>query len=58
MMQQSHIRKLVAEQRDTIMAMRRARDQAGLQTLQEKLIERTEAGSSYARTRYPYTPAA
>ncbi|WP_304612425.1 peptidylprolyl isomerase, partial [Paramuribaculum intestinale] len=33
----------VAEQRDTIMAMRRARDQAGLQTLQEKLIERTEA---------------
>ena len=44
MMQQKAIfDRLVAEQRDTIMAMRRARDQAGLQTLQEKLIERTEA---------------
>ena len=44
MMQQKAIfDRLVAEQRDTIMAMRRVRDQAGLQTLQEKLIERTEA---------------
>ena len=44
MMQQKAIfDRLVAEQRDTIMAMRRARDQAGLQALQEKLIERTEA---------------
>lgn len=44
MMQQKAIfDRLVGEQRDTIMALRRARDQAGLQALQDKLIEQTEA---------------
>ncbi|MDE6557253.1 MAG: peptidylprolyl isomerase [Duncaniella sp.] len=34
--------KLVAENRDSIMAMRRNRDQAGLNALQEKLVAQTE----------------
>lgn len=34
---------LVKQHRDTIMSMRRAKDQAGLQKLQEQLIAETEA---------------
>ena len=35
--------RLVEQNRDTIMSMRRSRDQAGLQDLQDKLIKQTEA---------------
>jgi len=35
--------KLCAENRDSIMALRRNRDQAGLQALQEELVKQTEA---------------
>lgn len=42
MRQQDIFNKLAAERRDTIMAMRRNRDQAGLQKLQEELIAITE----------------
>lgn len=35
--------RLVEQNRDTIMSMRRSRDQAGLQELQDKLIKQTEA---------------
>ncbi len=34
--------RLCKENRDTIMTLRRNRDQAGLQTLQEKLVKETE----------------
>ncbi len=42
MQQQDIFNKLVAERRDTVMALRRNRDQAGLQKLQEELIAITE----------------
>lgn len=37
---------LAKQHRDTIMAMRRNRDQAGLQMLQEELVKKTEAGAA------------
>lgn len=40
---QSIFNKLASEHRDSIMAMRRNRDQAGLMALQEKLVKETEA---------------
>lgn len=42
MRQQDIFNKLVAERRDTVMTLRRNRDQAGLQKLQEELIAITE----------------
>ncbi len=39
---------LAAEQRDTIMAMRRSRDQAGLQALQDELVKITEQRAAEA----------
>lgn len=42
MRQQEIFNKLASERRDTIMALRRNRDQAGLQKLQEELIAITE----------------
>lgn len=40
---QSIFNGLAAQHRDSIMAMRRNRDQAGLQALQEELVKKTEA---------------
>lgn len=40
---QSIFNGLVAQHRDSVMAMRRNRDQAGLQALQEELVKKTEA---------------
>lgn len=46
MRQQEIFNKLASERRDTIMALRRNRDQAGLQKLQEELIAITETKSA------------
>ncbi|MCM1483690.1 MAG: peptidylprolyl isomerase [Muribaculaceae bacterium] len=41
--QKAIFNRLAAEQRDSIMTLRRNRDQAGLQKLQDELVRRTEA---------------
>ncbi len=43
---------LCRENRDTIMSLRRNRDQAGLQELQEKLVKQTEELTAYDTTMY------
>ena len=45
---------LASAQRDTIMAMRRNRDQAALQALQEKLVE--ESAAELAKHPVSFTP--
>lgn len=47
---------LVKEHRDTIMSLRRAKDQAGLQKLQDQLIAETEAKAKGASMDFSLTP--
>ena len=51
--QQELFRKLAQENRDTIMSLRRSRDHAGLEKLQQELIARVEAETSANPVRIP-----